>query len=563
MFKMICRATMVLSILANTLHAANYQTDSIPILPAEKWWGCVVNEGEKMPFANDFEGLDLRKSNWDNQVQPLMISSKGRYIWSNTPFKFQLRDGNIDIESNEVLGVQTAGKTLREAYLAAAKQYFPADGRMPDLGMFTHPQWNTWIELGYNQNQESILKYAHSILREGFPPGIIMLDDTWQEDYGTWSFHVGRFPNPKAMIEELHALGFKVMVWVIPCVSPDSYQYRQLVDKKALLLEKPHSHSDDYVFWADRKNQPAMIRWWNGVSAVLDLTNPVAMDWFKQTLDGLQRDFKVDGFKFDGGDWYFYPKYTTSPFHATIHAQKYCELGLNYPLNEYRSAWKMAGKPLAHRLQDKRHNWSELQDLIPHMLTQGLLGYTFGCPDMIGGGMLGSFGETNLDQDLFVRSAQIHALMPMMQFSMAPWRVLDDKHLQAVKSAVSLRQTRFETEIVRLAKIGAHTGEPIVRHMEYVFPNQGLSEIKDQFMLGDSILVAPITHKENRRSVSLPAGKWLSDEGKVFNGPMVLNIDVPIERFPYFIRQNATLSPINKSDKQKFKQKSKHKSSIQ
>ena len=46
--------------------------------------------------------------------------------------------------------------------------------------MFTSPQYNTWIELGTNQTQEAILRYAEQIVAHGLPAGILMIDDGWQ-----------------------------------------------------------------------------------------------------------------------------------------------------------------------------------------------------------------------------------------------------------------------------------------------------------------------------------------------------------------------------------------------
>ncbi len=58
-------------------------------------------------------------------------------------------------------------------------------------------------------------------------------------------------------------------------------------------------------------------------------------------------------------------------------------------------------------------------------MSQSVMGYSYTCPDMIGGGEFGSFlNSKTIDEELVVRSAQVHALMPMMQFSVAPWRVL-------------------------------------------------------------------------------------------------------------------------------------------
>ena len=59
----------------------------------------------------------------------------------------------------------------------------------------------------YNQNQEDILRYAHAIIDNGFPAGVLMIDDNWQRYYGNFQFKAERFPDAKAMIEELHALG--------------------------------------------------------------------------------------------------------------------------------------------------------------------------------------------------------------------------------------------------------------------------------------------------------------------------------------------------------------------
>ena len=135
-----------------------------------------------------------------------------------------------------------------------------------------------------------------------------------------------------------------------------------------------------------------------------------------------------------------------------------------------------------------------------------------------------------------MRSAQCHALMPMMQFSVAPWRVLDETHLAAIKKAVALREQKTGV-IMRLAAHGAETGEPMMRHMEYVFPNQGFADVKDQFMLGDSILVAPMLEKgQASRSVLIPKGRWKADDGKEIKGPAKIVINVPLNRLPYFER---------------------------
>ncbi len=257
-------------------------------------------------------------------------------------------------------------------------------------------------------------------------------------------------------------------------------------------------------------------------------------------MNRLVDEYKVDGFKLDAGDFYFYPDHLISHKEDTSPNEQsalFGKIGLDFPLNEYRAMWKMAGKPLAQRLSDKSHNWRDLQMLIPNITSQGLMGYAFSCPDMIGGGEFSSFlNNATIDQELIVRSAQVHALMPMMQFSVAPWRILDKEHLDAVKEAVALRE-KFTPYIMTLIKEAAQTGHPIVRPMEYEFPNQGFEKLKDQFMLGSNILVAPVLKKgTTNRTVQLPKGRWKSASGKTYKGGSTITVETILTTLPYFER---------------------------
>jgi len=274
----------------------------------------------------------------------------------------------------------------------------------------------------------------------------------------------------------------------------------------------------------------------NGASGLLDLSNPETVRWFIAQLDLLQSKYGIDGFKFDAGDPVFYQDLVSyGNIGPNDHCKLFAGIGLKYPLNEYRAMWKMAGQPLVNRLRDKLHTWEDLHKLIPHILLQGLAGYNFTCPDLVGGGEFTSFlPGAIMDQDLIVRSAQTHALMPMMQFSVAPWRILDEEHLKAVKTAIEIRQ-QYTQQILNLARESAGTGEPIVKSMEYLFPHQGYHTIDDQFFLGDSILVTPLLGPgEGIRQVMIPEGIWKDRNGKQIRGPKVMDITVGLDVIPIF-----------------------------
>lgn len=510
----------------------------LPLLKNEQWWGPTVQYGYRMPFnaANSFS-FNLYGDVSNNQSAPLLLSSKGRWLWCDEPFLFSFKNDILDVTSHGGKQVQygTAGSSLASAYQYASSHFFPTSGKWPDSLLVKSPQYNLWIELQYNPNQKDVLKYADNVLKNGLPAGVLMIDDNWSNYYGEFDFDKAKFPDAKEMIDELHQKGFKVMVWICPFISPDSKEFRDLLAKKYLLLDNEGNEKTD---WKDAKI-PLLIHWWNGYSACLDLTNPGAKQWLLEKLHFLQKKYGVDGFKLDAGDPYFYNNKNLLSYKKVSpndQCEAWAKIGLEFPLDEYRAMWKMGGQPLVQRLSDKSHTWSDLQKLIPNTIVQQLLGYTFTCPDMIGGGNFISFlPGSKIDQNLIVRSAQVHALMPMMQFSVAPWRILDSIHLLAVKDAVKIREENI-SYIMEVMRKAALTGEPALRSLTYNYPGRGYESINDQFMMGDEMLVAPVVTANNERSVVLPPGDWYY-QNKKWKGGRTYQIKVALNELPVFIKK--------------------------
>lgn len=511
----------------------------LPLLQNEQWWGGTVHYGYQMPFnqATNFS-FNLYGDPSNNQSAPLLLSNKGRWVWSKEPFRFLFQNDTLHVSGQPGDTVQhgTAGNSLATAYQYASAHFFPSSGHWPDSLLVTAPQYNLWIELQYNPNQKEMLDYADKVLQNGLPAGVLMIDDNWFNYYGEFDFDKTKFPAAKAAIAQLHQKGFKVMLWICPFITPDSKTFRELLAKKYLLLDK---EGDENTEWKNA-HKPLLIHWWNGYSACLDLTNPDARQWLMNKLHFLQTEYGVDGFKLDAGDPYFYNNKNLLSYKKTSpndHCTEWAKIGLQFPLNEYRAMWKMGGQPLVQRLADKSHSWGDLQTLIPNTMVQQLLGYTFTCPDMIGGGNFTSFlPGSKMDQKLIVRSAQVHALMPMMQFSVAPWRILDSVHLQAVREAVKLRQVTMP-QIMEVMRRAAKTGAPAVRPLSYNYPRNRYELIKDQFMLGDDMLVAPVVTENDERAVVLPPGDWYY-QNKKWKGGRTYNIKVALNELPVFIKKN-------------------------
>ena len=520
--------------------------ETVKMNEGENWWGVANQYGRQMPFnAKSRIKMDIRKSNFSNQCVSMLVSDQGRVIWTDAQALFDIADGEIKVESATPVSVEQGGRTLAEAFRHASAKHFPAKGKTPPELFFTSPQYNTWIELTYHQNEKDILAYADDMLGLGFPAGVLMIDDTWQAGYGDWRFEPSRFSDPKGMIDRLHAKGFKVMLWMCPYVGMDLPAFRRVAwgqnpddvrgwpTKGGFLAGKDRSVKDHGVPKAQARD------WWNGVSAFLDFSHPNANAWFKETLDGLVNDFGVDGFKLDGADLAAYDlsKCSAEDPNATSGSLNlgYAAYALMYPYCELRNCFRFQEEPVVMRLHDKMHEWSALPRIIADMIGAGLMGYPFICPDMVGGGDWVAFiPGSPFEQELFVRSAQIHALCPMMQISASPKRVLDERHLAAVKKAVAIRQAHVPY-IMECVRNAGRTGEPILRNLEYNYPGQGYAEIRDEFMMGTDLLVAPQTAKGAAEcEVVIPPGTWKSDDGETVAGPKKITVKTPLDRLPYF-----------------------------
>lgn len=495
----------------------------IEILENEYWWGLFADRGHQMPYGKDTD-IEIPMSSCD-QGAFILLSNMGRFIYSEKPHTLSFKDGFIDIEEeNFEIDFKDGFSTLRGAYMEVSQKYFEKSENIPDEKFFAVSQYNTWIELMYNQNQEDILNYAREIVRNNMPPGILMIDEGWSNDYGIYDFSKERFPDPIAMVKELHELGFTVMLWVVPLISPDSNTFRDLRNTDILLR--------------DKDGKIAVREWWNGYSAVLDLSNPASVEWFTQKLDECKEKYGIDGFKFDSADSYLYKRDDKlhTPCEPLDMTTLYNSLGEKYPINEFRAAWNVKGRAYVCRLQDKLPSWGSdgLLALIPDTCIQGLVGSFFGCPDMIGGGSYGSFLDGfKLDEELYIRWLELSALCPMMQFSIAPWRVLSKENFETVKEYVKLHQ-KYSALFISLAKDAAKTKEPIVRFMEYEFPHEGFEKVTDCFMLGKNILVAPVVQKGERvKKVKLPKGKWLCDKMH-YDGGQTVEIEAPLQKLLIF-----------------------------
>ncbi len=505
------------------------QSAEIDFLPGEYWYGGAVNDGYLFPLsASDEYEIDIDTNDTYCQINPVYLSSEGRYLWLDGG-KIRFGGGKIVPETKKY-ELCSAGSCLKDAALAAAKKYYRADGTLPDAKAFQAPQFCTWMALGENQSEEKILEYAKKILAMGIQPGVLILDDGWQKDYGDWRFTEKRFRDPVGMMRRLKEMGFKVMLWIVPYISPKTAAYGELLKNDALIRD-----ADGKVY---------MAHWWKAESAVLDLTTKPAQNWLEAELERIREEYGADGFKMDGGDAMYLPKN-----YPLANLQNKLWIDSFSGLREGRACYQLGGKGIIQRLADKAHLWGVetarspdgetylkygLSTVMPQMLTQGITGYLYGCPDMVGGGLLPDLAGKNLDAELVLRSCAVCSLMPMMQFSLDVWDLKEYDAGEVCRKFVAERE-KFTEYIMELAEHASRTGEPIVRYMEYVYPHAGFEKVTDQMMLGDRYMIASVTEAGMRKKeIVFPKGRWKNwYNGKVYEQGRA-EISCPLDEIPLF-----------------------------
>ena len=372
----------------------------------------------------------------------------------------------------------------------------PHPGSIPPERLFELPTWTTWARYKTEVSQSVVLQFADEIQSHDYLYGVMEIDDRWQTRYGDIEFDPTRFPDPRGMIEELHTRGFKVTCWVIPFLDPES---QAGMDGARL----------DYLI-KDQHGQPYLVPWWQGRGYLLDVSNLEALDWFKSRLLQLQTETGLDGYKFDAGEACFLPTDAVSreAMPGNDYTQRYIDfIGKNFSLTEVRSGWNNQNAPIFFRQWDKWSTWGAdngLKSVLTGILALGIVGYPFVLPDMVGGN---AYDEVP-DSELMIRWVELNALLPAMQFSLAPWD-FGEECGNVCKKYAQLHND-FAPEFISLAREAASTGLPIIRPIWWNAPDDvNALNCEDEFLLGEKYLVAPVLEPGARhRKVYLPAGTW-------------------------------------------------------
>ncbi|QGQ97156.1 hypothetical protein EHS13_20825 [Paenibacillus psychroresistens] len=373
----------------------------------------------------------------------------------------------------------------------------------------------------------------------------------------------GRWPNPKKLVERIHDQGIKLLMWQAPVMKfMDGIAHLQRDEDEKVMIEKGYG-----VRNTDGSPYRIPSYEWFRNSMVPDFTNPASAAWWFSKRQYLLDEMKIDGFKTDGGECIYG---SDVQFHD---GRKGAEMRNEYP-NSYIKAFydytnqhvegggitfSRAGytgsqnMPL-HWAGDEKSTFDAFRSSIMAGLNSGLSGISFWGWD------LGGFSGEIPTAELFIRSVQMAAFCPVMQYhaesigefnlDRTPWNIAERSGVPAVleiyKQYADLRMNLLPY-IYEQAQLSANTGYPLMQAMLLAFPHDPLClELTNQYMFGQHLLVVPIAEEgATKTEVYLPAGSWLNlFNSEVIAGGRLITASADISQIPVFIKENSVI-PLN------------------
>lgn len=380
-------------------------------------------------------------------------------------------------------------------------------------------------------------------------------------DYEDYTFG-GKWPDPKAMVDNIHNNNIKVLMWQIPVLKYTDYAYEQKDNDEAYMINQGYAVEN-----ADGTPYRVPENKWFGNSLLLDFTNQQATDWWMSKRAYLFDDIGIDGFKTDGGEMVWGRNVTFS------NGKKGDEMRNQYP-NEYIRAYdEFAKSKQSDALTfsragttgsqehgifwagDQTSTFSAFRDAIRAGLSANTSGIPFWGWDLAG--FTGSFPTA----ELYKRATTMSAFSPIMQFhsekaspdiseERSPWNVASRTGDQTVIDTFSkYTNTRMNLlpYIYSEAKKSSDQGIPLMKSLAIEYPEDtNTHDISDQYMFGDSLLISPVVEKgATSRDLYLPEGEWIDFfYGSQRPGNQTITYNAGVDDIPVFVKPGSIL-PMN------------------
>ena len=445
------------------------------------------------------------------------------------------------------------------------------------------PDWafGPWVSANRWKSQKDVEEQLDKIESSGYPATSLVIE-AWSDEatFYLWngaeyelkdggeSFSAAdlRFrepwPNPQAMIERMHRMGIKLVLWQIPAL-------KQLEEGEVC---PQHDRDDAYALEQgyvveNKDGTPYQIpRQWFIGAHVPDFTVPELCSWWMEKRRYLL-EMGVDGFKTDGGEFMhdLSVRFHNGQSGVTMRNRYVADYEEAYTraIGKQRTLFSRAGylgaqKTPIHWAGDQVSSFEEMRAVLGAGLSLGLSGVPFWSFD------IGGFAGPLPSAELYLRSTAMATFVPVMQWhseplggqfggfdtglvnDRSPWNIAlhaNDERVERVARFYARLRMNLLPELLRQAQTAVTSRLPMMRHLVLDYPNDAKAQAcHDEFMLGD-LLISPILHEgASGRDVYLPQGRWyhfLTRE--MLEGGQTVFVSADRDEIPVFLRTPGAL----------------------
>ena len=520
----------------------------------------IFGMGQYQQECMDMKGCVLELAQRNSQISvPFAVSNMGYgFLWNN-PAVGRVTFGKNYYEwiaraTREMDYWITAGENPREIL----ENYTAVTGR---ADRFPEDLMGLWqCKLRY-RTQDEVLEVARRYQKEGIKIDQIVIDFFHWTLQGDWKFDKKYWPDPKAMVDELHSMGIRVIVSVWPSVDRKSENFGPMMEK-GLLMRTERGAAQTYDFQGD--------------CVEIDAFNPETRKYVWEVCKRNYYDYGIDAFWLDNSEpdlgRYDFENYRYCEGPALAVSNLYPQM---FSRTFYEEMARERKEPVVNLLRcgwagsqkygnviwsgDVPSTFEAFADQLQCGLNMGLAGIPWWTTD-IGGFMTDDVNDPDFRQ-LLIRWYQFAVYSPVLRMhgDRGPYNIpaLDERdwgggylhtgqpnelwsygeeNYAIMRRYYEIRMSMLDY-IQSLYEEAHENGSPLLRAMFYEFPQDDKCwELQDQYMFGSRYLAAPILClNQFEREVYLPEGSWrLTSTGETFEGKRTVKVSAPLEYMPVF-----------------------------
>lgn len=493
------------------------------------------------------EAVDLSQDNTNISI-PFFLSSKGYGIfWNNASrSRFNNRFLNTLYLSSELADDIDYYFIYGPEFDKIVAGYRELTGAPPLFGKWAYGFWQCKNRY---KTQDELLGIAHKYRQLRIPVDNIVQDWFWWYTMGEPVFDKQRYPDPRAMIDDLHHSHFHLMISFWPYFRPGTQTYNEM-DSRGFFIAKTKVagfHPAGQALY-DAFNPQARKYYWG----LLDQLFQMGVDaWWLDTTEpeteNRETNILVTSHTALGNGARYanmFPLMTTAAVYQGQRSASTAKRVFILSRSAFAGSQRNA---VAVWSGDINSDWVFFKKQIPAGLNYSLSGLPYWTTDI--GGFVSGDPDDPAYRELFVRWFQFGTFNPILRVHGT--RSNDQNELwsygpDAQRILVKFDRLRYRLlpYIYSLAWQTTSAGYTPMRALVMDFRNDvRAANIGDQFMLGPAILVNPVTEPSTQsRRLYLPQAQWYDFwMGTSLQGGRTLEAPAPLDRIPLYVRAGSIL----------------------